>query len=48
MRLTCSIGVATSDSLQVWGEDLVASADAAVYVAKGAGRNQIHVAAPAM
>ncbi len=47
IRLTCSIGVATSDSLQVWGEDLVASADQAVYVAKGAGRNQIHVAMPA-
>ncbi len=45
IRLTCSIGVATSDSLNVWGEELVASADAAVYVAKGAGRNQVHVAA---
>jgi diguanylate cyclase (GGDEF)-like protein len=46
IRLTCSIGVATSDSLHVWGEALVASADAAVYVAKRAGRNQIHVAMP--
>lgn len=47
IRLTCSIGVATSDSLQVWDEALVASADAAVYVAKGAGRNQVYVAVPA-
>ncbi len=46
IRLTCSIGVATSETLGVWGEDLVASADAAVYVAKSAGRNQIHVAIP--
>ena len=44
IRFTCSIGVAASDSLNVWGEELVASADAAVYVAKGAGRNQVHVA----
>jgi two-component system, sensor histidine kinase LadS len=47
IRLTCSIGVATSDALNVWGEKLVASADAAVYVAKSAGRNQVHVAMPA-
>jgi diguanylate cyclase (GGDEF)-like protein len=47
IRLTCSIGVATSDALNVWGESLVASADAAVYVAKSAGRNQVHVALPA-
>ena len=44
IRFTCSIGVAASDTLNVWGEELVASADAAVYVAKGAGRNQVHVA----
>jgi two-component system, sensor histidine kinase LadS len=48
IRLTCSIGVATSDALGVWGEQLVASADAAVYVAKSAGRNQVHVALPAV
>ena len=30
----------------LWGEELVASADAAVYVAKSAGRNQVHVAMP--
>jgi diguanylate cyclase (GGDEF)-like protein len=47
IRLTCSIGVATSDALNVWGEDLVAKADAAVYVAKGAGRNRVFVAAAA-
>lgn len=45
IRLTCSIGVAASDTLGVWGEELVASADAAVYVAKSAGRNQVHLAA---
>lgn len=47
IRLTCSIGVATSDALGVWGEALVASADAAVYMAKNAGRNQVYVALPA-
>ncbi len=44
IRLTCSIGVAASDTLGVWGEHLIAHADAAVYVAKRAGRNQLHVA----
>ena len=44
IRLTCSIGVATSDALGVWGEHLVARADAAVYAAKNSGRNQVHVA----
>jgi diguanylate cyclase (GGDEF)-like protein len=34
IRLTCSIGVAASDSLGVWGEALIARADAAVYAAK--------------
>jgi diguanylate cyclase (GGDEF)-like protein len=47
ISLTCSIGVATSDTLGVWGEHLVARADAAVYVAKNAGRNQVQVAPPA-
>ena len=46
IRLTCSIGVATSDTLGVWGEDLVAKADAAVYVAKGEGRNRVYLAMP--
>ena len=44
IRLTCSIGVAASDTLGVWGEHLIAQADAAVYVAKRLGRNQVQVA----
>jgi diguanylate cyclase (GGDEF)-like protein len=46
IRLTCSIGVASSDQLGVWGEALVASADAAVYAAKRLGRNRVQVAIP--
>jgi diguanylate cyclase (GGDEF)-like protein len=46
IRLTCSIGVAASDTLGVWGEHLIAHADAAVYVAKRLGRNQVQMAAP--
>lgn len=46
IRLTCSIGVAGSDTLGVWGEQLVARADAAVYVAKNSGRNRVEVAVP--
>ena len=46
IRLTCSIGIATSDTLGVWGEHLIAQADAAVYVAKRMGRNRVHMAAP--
>jgi diguanylate cyclase (GGDEF)-like protein len=46
IRLTCSIGIAASDTLGVWGEHLLAQADAAVYVAKRSGRNQAHVAVP--
>jgi diguanylate cyclase (GGDEF)-like protein len=42
--LTCSIGVATSDLLGVWGEHLIAQADAAVYQAKRSGRNRVQVA----
>ena len=45
IRLTCSIGVAASDNLGVWGEQLIAHADAAVYTAKRSGRNQVQVAA---
>ena len=45
IRLTCSIGVASSESLGVWGEQLVSKADAAVYAAKHSGRNQVKVAA---
>lgn len=46
IRLTCSIGVAASDTLGVWGEHLIASADAAVYAAKRSGRNCVQIAAP--
>jgi diguanylate cyclase (GGDEF)-like protein len=46
IQLTCSIGVASSDALGVWGEHLIARADEAVYVAKRAGRNRVQVAAP--
>jgi diguanylate cyclase (GGDEF)-like protein len=42
--VTCSIGIATSDTLGIWGETLLAQADAAVYVAKRSGRNQVHLA----
>ncbi len=48
IRLTCSIGVAASDTLGVWGEHLIAHADAAVYAAKRAGRNRLHVAQSAI
>jgi diguanylate cyclase (GGDEF)-like protein len=44
ISLTCSIGIATSDTLGLWDEHLLARADAAVYVAKRAGRNQVHMA----
>lgn len=46
IRVTCSIGVATSDMLGVWGEKLIARADEAVYVAKRAGRNRVEIAPP--
>ena len=44
IRLTCSIGIATSDKLNVWGEHLIAHADTAVYAAKRHGRNRVQVA----
>lgn len=46
IALTCSIGVATSDTLGVWGESLIARADEAVYAAKRSGRNRVEVALP--
>jgi diguanylate cyclase (GGDEF)-like protein len=46
IRLTCSIGIAASDTLGVWGEHLIAQADAAVYLAKRLGRNQVQMAVP--
>ena len=45
VQLTCSIGVAASDTLEVWGQHLIAHADTAVYAAKRSGRNQVQVAA---
>jgi diguanylate cyclase (GGDEF)-like protein len=44
IALTCSIGVAASDTLGVWGQHLIAHADTAQYVAKRAGRNQVQLA----
>jgi len=46
IRLTCSIGVAASDTLGVWGEKLIASADAALITAKRSGRNRVQIAEP--
>ncbi|HTB90891.1 MAG TPA: diguanylate cyclase [Steroidobacteraceae bacterium] len=48
ISLTCSIGIASSDTLGIWGQPLLAQADAAVYVAKRSGRNQIHLAPPVL
>jgi diguanylate cyclase (GGDEF)-like protein len=44
IQLTCSIGVASSHPLGVWGEALIAQADTAVYAAKRLGRNRVQVA----
>jgi diguanylate cyclase (GGDEF)-like protein len=46
IHVTCSIGIATSDTLGVWGEHLIARADEAVYAAKRSGRNCVQIAAP--
>jgi two-component system, sensor histidine kinase LadS len=48
ITLTCSIGVAASDALGVWGERLIARADEAVYAAKHSGRNRVRLALPAV
>jgi len=45
IHLTCSIGVAASDTLNVWGQHLLAHADTAQYAAKRSGRNQVQLAA---
>ena len=44
IHLTCSIGIATSDTLGEWGERLIAHADTAVYAAKLSGRNRVQLA----
>jgi two-component system, sensor histidine kinase LadS len=44
INLTCSIGVAASDTLGVWGQHLIAHADTAQYAAKRSGRNQVQAA----
>ena len=44
IAITCSIGVAGSDTAGVWGEPLINLADTAVYAAKRLGRNQVQVA----
>lgn len=44
IQVTCSIGIATSDMLGVWGEHLIAHADTAVYAAKRSGRNRVQLA----
>jgi diguanylate cyclase (GGDEF)-like protein len=44
IAVTCSIGVAGSDTVAVWGEELINLADSAVYAAKRLGRNQVQVA----
>jgi diguanylate cyclase (GGDEF)-like protein len=45
INLTCSIGVASSDTLGVWGQHLIAHADTAQYAAKRSGRNRVQLAA---
>ncbi len=44
ISLTCSIGVASSDSTPLLARTLIAEADRAVYAAKHAGRDRVHLA----
>lgn len=44
ITITCSIGIACSGSDELSAEDLIARSDAALYAAKGEGRNRIAVA----
>jgi PleD family two-component response regulator len=44
ISVTCSIGIASSDMLGVWGDQLITRADQAVYEAKRGGRNRVQVA----
>jgi two-component system, sensor histidine kinase LadS len=48
IRLTCSIGIAASDTLGVWGQHLIAQADSAQYAAKRSGRNRVQLAAASL
>ena len=44
VRFVAPVGVAASDTLGVWGEELISRADAAVYAAKRAGRTRVELA----
>jgi diguanylate cyclase (GGDEF)-like protein len=46
IQITCSIGIASSDMLGIWGEQLITRADQAVYEAKRSGRNRVQIAEP--
>ena len=48
LRITTSIGIAFAGSHDASGENLLKRADVALYRAKRAGRNQFHVAPPAL
>jgi diguanylate cyclase (GGDEF)-like protein len=48
LRLTVSVGIATSDAAHTRPEDLLRDADAAMYAAKATGRNQHLVFTPAL